>query len=55
MKIKTKTPNKKLKKILDEAEKNRNNPEYWGFCNSINNLMISLKRHTKKAPKHLAQ
>ncbi len=49
--MKTKTPNKKLKKILDEAEKNRNNPEYWGSCNSINNLMISLKKVHKKAPK----
>ncbi len=47
--MKTKTPNKKLKKIFNEAEKNRNNPKYWKSCNSINNLMTSLNKHKKTA------
>ena len=49
MKMKIKTPNKKLKKILDEAEKNRTNPNYWESFNSINNLMTSLNKHKKTA------
>ncbi len=37
-------PNKKLKTILDEAEKNRDNANYWQSADSVDNLMNSLRK-----------
>lgn len=37
-------PNKNLKTILDEAEKNRDNSKYWNTHNSVRDLMADLKK-----------
>ncbi len=38
------TPNKNLKRILDEAEKNRDDAKYWTTCDSVDSLMTSLNK-----------
>jgi len=38
------TPNSALKKILKEAEKNRDNSKYWKSHSSVNALMTDLKK-----------
>ena len=38
------TPNKDLRIILDDAEKNRDNSKYWSNHTSIEKLMIDLKK-----------
>lgn len=37
------TPNKFLKNVLDEANKNRDNSKYWTEHSSIESLMTDLK------------
>lgn len=37
-------PNKNLKAILDEAEKNRDNSKHWKSHTSVKNLMADLKK-----------
>ncbi len=37
------TPSNNLKKILDEAEKNRDNNKYWVANDSVEDLMTNLK------------
>ena len=38
------TPNADLKKILREAEKNRDNSKYWKSHSSVSSLMADLKK-----------
>jgi len=38
------TPNTELKKILDKADKNRDNLKYWKSHSSVSNLMTDLKK-----------
>jgi len=37
-------PNSELKKIIDEAEKNRDNSNYWKSHSSVKSLMTDLKK-----------
>ena len=38
------TPNKNLKRVLDEAEENRDDAKHWTTCDSIDSLMTSLNK-----------